>query len=551
MSELSDPGALVLGLFARLVDKIKSARPVKADGSDLTVGFVYSQVVLGVMIDPRDFKNPWSPAAGVSPAAAANAYASATGAPAPPVPPPSGPLPTADNKFKNGFQAALNTSRLVDKMIMVTNDGSYLEYPTSRSLSFTYGTFLDGMTALPSPPLPADVLQRLDEARKLLFQRDDDGNFLPLKTPLYQAYFSADQKYQQARKEFTDAFARQSVDPVAAATWPVDSVVLQQKVDDTYETWRALSADKIEAALATVDSIGVPFEQQVIHKAREKFKNWSISLTGIADTTMYASILPSEWCDPNVDDIGWQDLAITSTEARSSGATAAGSGYWDTWQAHSSSTSGGGSIGFAAWSVHAEGAAHGENAASSDRAWSWSNGSFHNDAKNLSIELEYGLCTVERPWLMGDVFYAKHWVLTGERKNSVSDGTVNRLSQENTLLPMIPTQFLAIRNVKIKSTNWGEDGQAWANFYSQAQGGSSESDSYVSGGGGYSLGFVNFGGRAAHSEFDAQSAASGSRSESTSRDYGWRFDGETLEVRGTQIIAWLSEIVPACPSQDA
>ena len=35
------------------------------------------------------------------------------------------------------------------------------------------------------------------------------------------------------------------------------------------------------------------------------------------------------------------------------------------------------------------------------------NNEFHNDAKNLSISLEYALCTIERPWLVGDLFYTQ------------------------------------------------------------------------------------------------------------------------------------------------
>jgi hypothetical protein len=38
----NEPRSLVLTLFDRLVDRIKSTRPVRTDGKSLTTGFVYS-----------------------------------------------------------------------------------------------------------------------------------------------------------------------------------------------------------------------------------------------------------------------------------------------------------------------------------------------------------------------------------------------------------------------------------------------------------------------------------------------------------------------------
>src|SRR6476620_10585006 len=63
-NDYSEPGALVLSVFDKLVDRIKSSRPVRTDGKSLTSGFVYSQLVLGMPVDPGDYMYPWSPAGG-------------------------------------------------------------------------------------------------------------------------------------------------------------------------------------------------------------------------------------------------------------------------------------------------------------------------------------------------------------------------------------------------------------------------------------------------------------------------------------------------------
>ena len=60
----NESGSAILTVFGNLIDQIKSTRPVRTDGKALTTGFVYSQTVLGRMVDPRDYTNPWSPMGG-------------------------------------------------------------------------------------------------------------------------------------------------------------------------------------------------------------------------------------------------------------------------------------------------------------------------------------------------------------------------------------------------------------------------------------------------------------------------------------------------------
>jgi hypothetical protein len=49
------------------------------------------------------------------------------------------------------------------------------------------------------------------------------------------------------------------------------------------------------------------------------------------------------------------------------------------------------------------------------------------------------VATIERPWLLGDLFNIEGWYLVGQKKNSISDGTIpGQVGDHTKLLPMIP-----------------------------------------------------------------------------------------------------------------
>src|SRR5207249_2500128 len=98
---------------------------------------------------------------------------------------------------------------------------------------------------------------------------------------------------------------------------------------------------------------------------------------------------------------------------------------------------------------------------------------FSNHAKGLHIELEFGMCTINRPWLVSDLFFLKNWFCAGVKKNSISDGTIDgQADSSEKTLPMIPQQFLVIRNVSISATEWGSDSEILSQFYGEDQGSS-------------------------------------------------------------------------------
>ena len=247
----------------------------------------------------------------------------------------------------------------------------------------------------------------------------------------------------------------------------------------------------------------------MIAKARQIMDVWKLGLSA-ASTARPAQVFPTAWCDPTADNIGWQKLHIEQDDYHVQSQSNSGSGWWNNFQSHSSSSSGGGAIGFGFFVAGAEGGSASSDTLAASQNWSWSNGAFHNDASNLTIDLEYGLVTIDRPWLVSDLFYLQNWYLTGYKKNAISDGTINgQVGDKDKLLPMLPKQFLVIRNMKISAEDWGSDSHFLQSTYNSAKSQGHTSSGHVSGGGGFSLGFINVGGTASHGWSDSSASASG------------------------------------------
>jgi hypothetical protein len=534
----TEPGQLVLTILNKLVDRIKSTQPIRTDGkSVLSTGFVYSQLVLGMPVDPRDFMNPWSPTGGATLQTSQGGVQQAAAAAA---------APTPDPRFRRALQAAFNTSQLVDKMILVTNDDTLLEYPTTRHVSFAYEGIINGMQPLPPPPIPDDIQKQINDAQKVIHKLDDEGNIIG-KTPLYANYLKNSKAYADAKKAFADAQAAALNDPLKAETWPMDSVVFQEAVDQAWDSLKTEGAEKVERALDIINSVGISLQAHMVANAREVYKNWNLGLAGVPVPIPYSYIMPTGWCDPDNDDEGWTRLQVSQSDFNSHQENH----YRGHTEDHISSSSSSGSAGVGVFLGFVNLAAEGSSSSSDFSAhsnWKFSSeNSFHNDATGLSIDLEYALCTIERPWLIGDLFYMPNWYLVGNAKKSVSDGTVQgQVVNPNPLLPMIPVQMLVIRNVSITATHWGNDGNSITSAFGSDNYDSSTSSE--SGGGAVSFGFITFGGSGSHSSShtDTSSDAGGD----SSSNYRVTWDGQTLSIHGAQVIAFLSQITPACAPLD-
>jgi hypothetical protein len=145
--------------------------------------------------------------------------------------------------------------------------------------------------------------------------------------------------------------------------------------------------------------------------------------------------------------------------------------------------------------------------------------------------------------------YLRDWYMVNAKKHSISNGTLED-TQNDRLLPLLPEQFLVVRNIRISSRSWGSDGAILEQHFGRSA--SSASKNSAQGGGevGFSLGFFSIGGGGGHSETHSQSDTSSSSGSSRTSRTHTSFDGSTLEIKGAQIVGWLSTVSPACAPND-
>ena len=62
----TEMAAALMAAYDALVEKVKARRPIGSDKKPTELGFVYSQLIQGLLVDPRDYTAPWSPMGGSS-----------------------------------------------------------------------------------------------------------------------------------------------------------------------------------------------------------------------------------------------------------------------------------------------------------------------------------------------------------------------------------------------------------------------------------------------------------------------------------------------------
>ena len=451
------------------------------------------------------------------------------------------------------MDAAFKTSMLVDRLIMVTKDDTYREYPGGgRKLSNVWEGIVNGMQPLPPPPMAPDVQKRVDKARKVLYVADDDGDLI-IKSKLYKAYEKNTKAYAQAVADYALAQADASTDHAKAQAWPVVSKALRTAVDQAYDTLKTEGAEKIEAALDTIESVGVSMEARLVAKARKVFNLWNLGLAGAVPVDVqYAYCSPTEWADPTDFSDGWTHLKVTHSDyAKHIGMDSSSSQFFKKETSSSStSVSGGGSyFGFGASGGYHTASAHESDNAQTDQKLS---SFFKNTAKNLDIELEYGLVEVNRPGILaGDLLRLKNYYVVGEKKHSISDGTIDgQADSQDNLLPLMPTAFLVVRNVKISTKDWGSDGQSMSQLFGKSGGAWDRSSSGFTAGASYGFGPFSINANVSHDQAKEGVNRYGKTTTTERQDYEGHFDGTTLEIPGANIVAWLGTIVPKSAPED-
>lgn len=396
--------------------------------------------------------------------------------------------------------------------------------------------------------MPADIQKQINDAMHVNYVFDDAGNQKG-KTKTFKNYESLKQAYGDTETAFANANANAMSNPALGQTWAVAMKSFKAAVENSYDDWRSADAELIENALETVKSIGGSIGNHFLAQARSLYDAWGLGLAGgVAVSVPYTQAMPTSWYDPNDTEKGFTSIHASNSQFQSNSQAQSSQNASNWYRGHSSSTGGGGAgmifgITFGATASHSNQAQHSGSQGSSQQS-----SGFSHSMSNVSIKLEFGLCTIYRPWLLRELFVIDGWYLPGQKDKVVSDGTIGgqKGQDDNHLLPMIPTQFLVVQNVEIIADGWGDAGTQMSNFTRQSDSNSQSSSTSVSGG----VGFLGFGGTVSHSNADW----SGDDAESSAAAGSWSFNGDanhgTLEVNGAQIVGYVGEIVPAAPKAD-
>ena len=548
---MPDPLAVTGGITKALLDAFDqlhtsiSAGLVGPDGTPSKTA-VYMHLPVGQPVDPKMYADPWTPAGNVyTPFRNDGAFA----APPPPtaeaIVPPAQQLakvPEPDPTVQRSINSAFNTARRVDDMLMVTNNGVAVAWP-QRTVSIEYWAALQGMQAEPVPDPPQDVKDRLAAAEKTLYIHDESGN-LSGYTPLYVAYRRNQKALADARSEYGLAYAQATIDPAAGQMWPITSSKYQTAVDQAYNDLRDMGGQQIEDAINTLQSAGGSAAGALIAKARKLYDDYSVGLAGaVATKVPWSYIDPVSWWDHNNSDMGIIRITADSHSYDAGGASNSHDSSSSFYKDSSSSNSG--SVGFTwIFSIGAN-AGHTESQHDDGSSSSQSGGEHHEDASSDGhIEFEYFMASIERPWLLGDLFHMDGWYMVGQKEGAISDGTIEgQIGDVPKLLPMIPKSFVIVRNVKITSKSWGSMGDSLRNASTSSTGHTDASSTTVGG----SVGWFGLGGSYQHTDSDASGAFGNTADSDSHWSYHESSTGGTLELRGSQIVGWVGQIQPNAP----
>src|SRR5438132_13405507 len=98
------------------------------------------------------------------------------------------------------------------------------------------------------------VQQRVEDARRVLYNLDPVDGSIISKSKLYEMYEKNAAEYAKAKSDYAEAYAKAQSTPAALQAWPLTGTTYRQAVDSAWDGWVGAGKDKIERALAVIES---------------------------------------------------------------------------------------------------------------------------------------------------------------------------------------------------------------------------------------------------------------------------------------------------------
>jgi hypothetical protein len=371
---------------------------------------------LGTPINPEDYKNPWTPflESGEE----------------------GDDEPDSDDP---SLKSASNVARLVDKKLGRTGNGDDTTR-TTQKVSSTWEAIVNG--AQLSSAQVTQYTQEEDEdfqdafdvvstTEKVPGPRDPktrEKTYVdePCRTRTYQRYLDCKKAFEKAEEKYTDGYAESLDSKRAKQLWPTRGKRFISAISDARDDWASIGKREIvENALNVMKARGKNPTAGMIANAKQTFNVYQRALEGQIETvTPYSYITPSNWCDPEDDDI-W-----TKYE-----------GEFKTSDSHDSSKT-------TEW--HAElSVDYGLFSGSASSAGGQTDITADASSQDTSISLRWAVVDIERPWLDTALLSFGGWYLKmpGAKKNCISNGAADFIGN----LPCIPTQMILVKDVVVKN----------------------------------------------------------------------------------------------------
>jgi len=468
-------------------------------------GYFVSFRPIGLPIPEEDFKNPWTPTGsdlkaildskpknnetntgGQDPATIAAASASKQ---------------LDDMQFMSAnigasMQAYLQTFVLTDSKIVM--DSTYRVAPGTSKVNDTWFAIINGANGIaPDLELNDEMKKAVEKAKSTMM--DKDGN----STVHFEKYVQYSDEYQEAVRTRDKQFANALSDPMKLQMWPIQGKTYQDDVEFAWDKWQSFGfKQEIEEAIAVLASQGIDPAILLIARAKHKYENSLINIPSIGNIP-YTFMSPSKWYSANGPD-GWNNYTQSDYHSET---------HVDS---RMSKTSAGGFMSFGFFSIG------GSGSSSTERT------DINIKTDSLTIEFEYAVADIQRPWLDTTLLNLSNWFLVGDYPAScISDGSFNQQFRQNNptemlFLPSVVTSFILARNVKIK---WAATDSDLSTLHTAA-----------SGGGAVGIGPFMIGG--SHSESHSKS------------DFTFDGNNQGITIDGVQLIGYVSVIMPGSPKKN-
>ncbi len=479
----------VFVIYEELKDRMLGISDRDPKGMD---GFLVSFLPTGQPINPKDYKKPWKP----------NMTSPNTVQP-PPLPGEDPAIPDTSDIAKR-YETLANTCTLVDNKIRLNE--VYQAIENSSTISQSWELIIKGANVMPMDPTQEEFQKKQFDKyfpRLRKTKIDDDGEEVEVDTKEYKAYKQLSDKYDDALQDYATDYMIAMSNRQTAQLWGITGKKPLRKVSRAWDEWISLgSKDHIEQAMDNLAAMGTDASAHMIASAKKKFAAYSIATQGVIPVeSKYVELFPSNWYDE--DSEGWTEYEYewskeTITTEKSSSSFGASGGF---------------SLGF--WSAKA-------SASSSKKEE-------HIDKQldSLKIKLKYGTVSINRPWLDTLLFDLNNWFLIGNsKKGEISTGKMNQVFPQDgadTWLPIIPKKMIIIKNLEISSKQFSQHYDALSKE--------------LSAGGSFGYGPFKLGGNYSSSKSNTKMEV--------------EVEGESIKVKGVQIIGWLSNLVQLSPKIDA